>query len=189
VTNWADLFYYDETSPSCLRWKVERTCGKGRVHVLAGDPAGSPTANGYWQVEVGDTGYLCHRIVLELFGNVVDGLFVDHIDHDRFNNRIGNLRAVSRSLNNRNSLGRCDNTSGVVGVSRHVIKDKYHYWTAEYSTLEGKSVKMSFSVNKLGEQHAFDLACKARKEAVDKLNAEGAGYTPDHGQPKGETNE
>lgn len=24
MTNWSDYFYYDETSPSCLRWKVDR---------------------------------------------------------------------------------------------------------------------------------------------------------------------
>ena len=33
--NWSDIFYYDETSKSCLRWK------KDRVRVKAGDEVGT----------------------------------------------------------------------------------------------------------------------------------------------------
>ena len=51
------------------------------------------------------------------FTNVENKSFVDHIDNDKSNNNIANLRWATRAENNQNASMRKDNTSGVKGVS------------------------------------------------------------------------
>ena len=58
------------------------------------------------------------------------------------------------------------NVSGVVGVSRIVIKSgtsRYEFWQATWSSGPGIRRRMKFSVRRYGERRAFDLACVARK--------------------------
>lgn len=47
--NWNEWVYYDETSPTFLRWKVDRYSGKGGriIKPHAGDVAGSFDNYGY----------------------------------------------------------------------------------------------------------------------------------------------
>ena len=58
------------------------------------------------------------------------------------------------------------NVSGVVGVSRIVIKSgnrKYEFWQATWSSGGGVRKRVKFSVKRYGEARAFELACVARK--------------------------
>lgn len=180
---WADWFYYDETSPTCLRWAVERRGGKNyNVLIKAvGDQAG--TFNGCMYAQVGlqlKTEYV-HRVIWELFnGEIPEGMQIDHKDGDRRNNRISNLRLVPAKLNSKNNRKRSDNSSGVTGVWL-TEPQGYAYWCAEYQDESGKSRKKCFSVLKLGEEAALEAAKSYRRMAVAKLNAEGAGYTERHG--------
>ena len=50
-------FYYDETSPSFLRWKVSR--GK----IKAGDSAGGKDNKGYYIVKLNNVSYKVHRVI------------------------------------------------------------------------------------------------------------------------------
>jgi hypothetical protein len=63
--------------------------------------------NGYYQVNLSENGkhkwHLVHRLVLTLFkGECPDGYECDHIDRNRINNHIDNLRWVTRYENNMN---------------------------------------------------------------------------------------
>lgn len=92
-------FYYDETSPSFLRWKVTRGNKK------AGDIAGCINNNGYYTVGYDYGVYSVHRIIWVLFhGEIDSALLVDHIDNNRLNNNIKNLRLVDHMQNNNNRV-------------------------------------------------------------------------------------
>lgn len=85
----------------------------------AGRRAGGPKlVDGYAVVSFDGKTSLIHRLIwIWHAGKIPAGLHIDHIDGTAENNRIENLRLVTPSLNRKNSGLRCDNKSGVVGVS------------------------------------------------------------------------
>lgn len=179
-----DYLMCDESSPSGLVWKVSIRCGKGRNVVLCdiGDPAGH-LSRGYWVVSLNGKKLQAHRVVYELLkGAIPEGEFIDHIDGNRSNNNINNLRAVLRSGNARNAAKRVDNSSGTTGALFKRINNRT-YAVAEWSDPHTYNRKVQyFSVAKLGLLPAFSAACSYRREIVDKLRSKGAGYTPRHGE-------
>lgn len=176
LINIADLFYYDETSPSFLRWKVEIRSGRdgNRVMTYPGQVAGGiPSREGYFVVRYNNSLYKCHRIIWTIFhGEIQDSLFVNHKDCNRQNNNILNLELVTQAENNRKAiglvLGKCrkDNSSGVNGVmfiTRPYKEILLEYWEANFKT-DIKKLTKSFSVNKYGYDEAYRLACEWRKQ-------------------------
>lgn len=62
-------------------------------------------------------GISMHRFLMAFYQKM-DGVCVDHIDHDTFNNTKANLRIATYSQNGANQRLRANNTSGYKGVSR-----------------------------------------------------------------------
>lgn len=184
------LVYYDEASPSCLRVLNDLYRGMyySVLHVKAGDVFGSLHHSGYWRTSTAKTkgikSYACHRIVWELFnGEIPTGYQIDHINGDRGDNRISNLRLVERKINARNQKIPSNNSSSVMGVSKFVKKRGlkcYVSWVAQWTRLDGKRGSKSFLVSKYGNEEAFRLACEHRNKAMAELNEQGAGYTDRH---------
>lgn len=92
----------------------------------AGQLAGTRTSHGYVQIKV--AGYLtyAHRLAwLYVYGTLPSGE-VDHINGDRSDNRLCNLRDVTTQTNaeNRRSPGR-NNKSGFLGVSWDAQRGKW----------------------------------------------------------------
>jgi hypothetical protein len=187
----AEIFYYDETSPSFLRWKVDRFNGKYRnVKIInKGDIAGGINKTlGYYFVNIKDRLYRCHRIIWEiLYGVIPEGMVIDHINQNPFDNKISNLRCVPRALNQRNMKLSKRNKSGIVGVFRQEkvsCSKSYSYWVVRWSPLDGSNdtgVKQ-FSVLRYGEENAKQMAEDFRECIIEKLNILGAGYTDLHGK-------
>lgn len=94
-----------------LFWKVP-TCSNMKV----GQPAGSNDSKGYKQISFKGKVYRLHRIIFLMHHGYMPD-FVDHIDGNKKNNRIENLRPTDKSKNNWNAKTRSDNTSGFKGVS------------------------------------------------------------------------
>lgn len=182
MNDWADYFYYDETSPSCLRWKVDRYTGRdARITLpLAGTTAGCRDKE-YYRVGFGGSLFQVHRVIWELHsGPIPEDMVIDHKDRNMFNNKLDNLRLVPFAINKRNATMLRNNTSGITGVSYEERAGR-GYWRARWKGLDGKRYSSNFPTAAYGDK-AFELACKAREEAIAKLNTEGAGYTSDHGK-------
>ena len=61
--------------------------------------------NGYEYVSFSGKAKLVHRVMWEIFkGKIPNGMEIDHIDCDRLNNAIDNLRVVTSSENKRNPI-------------------------------------------------------------------------------------
>jgi len=71
-----------------------------------------------------------HRLVCGLLPNPESKPQVDHIDQDRTNNNILNLRWVTRQQNSLNRRTRTDNSSGITGV---VFCKRTNKWRANIS--------------------------------------------------------
>ena len=173
---------YDETSPTCLRWKNIVSPGRKKV----GDIAGSIT-NGYSEVYVSGRRYLSHRVVMVLHGFDVTGMFVDHIDGDNHNNKIDNLRLVTVAGNQRNRKPNGRNKLGINGVRRISIPNGSNtkindYFESGYYDTNGKYFRKKFSINKYGESLAKELALKFRLDAIRDINLDldSFGYTERH---------
>lgn len=90
----------------------------------AGKVAGRLAWNGYRLITIDYTNYREHHLAwLWVHGEMPQG-DIDHIDGDRANNRIGNLRLATRSQNLANKWDRRRNVSGFKGVSASGRKSK-----------------------------------------------------------------
>ncbi|MGB0128007.1 MAG: AP2 domain-containing protein, partial [Rhodocyclaceae bacterium] len=69
------------------------------------------------------------------------------------------------------------NRSGVVGVCRYCASETRNlpedqqrwFWVASWPLPDGKRKRVKFAVNKYGEEKAFKMALKARRDAIRKL--------------------
>lgn len=110
-----NLFNYDPLTGNLIR-KIASSNSK------CGDVAGHNHARGYVRIRVNGKMYFAHRLVWIMhFGDIPDGLQIDHINCIKNDNRIENLRLASSSINTQNKRSaRKDNTIGLLGVRRHV---------------------------------------------------------------------
>ncbi len=179
--NWNDVVYYDTSSPTYLRWKIEKWTGKDYKipRVKCGDIAGTVSSTG---VHLGHDKkvYLLHRVIWVLFnGSIDDNKVIDHIDGNPLNNDISNLRLVYFNVNARNKSTNSRNTTGVTGVHYEITTDRYRAtWVDGSGSLRTKSFAVSVYKDK-----AFLLACEYRTKMIRELNMLGAGYTERHAGP------
>lgn len=112
---------------------------------------------GYIEGRINKQKIKLHRFIT----NCPDGLEVDHINHDKSDNRKENLRIVNRSQNNMNHSVRQNSRSKVAGVTWY---ERYNAWQA------------SITVNKqciyLGRYKDLEKAIQVRKEAEKKYFGE-----------------
>ena len=116
--NWHDYFRYEDGN---LYWKI-----KTNRNVVIGSMAGSIRKDGYIRLRLNKKYYYCHRVVWEMHnGQIPEGLMIDHIDGDRSNNNLENIRLVSALENQKNMKKPSSNTSGVIGVSWREDRGKW----------------------------------------------------------------
>jgi hypothetical protein len=109
-----------------------------------------------------------HRFIAQMLipnpNNLSD---VDHINHNRLDNRLENLRWVSHRDNGRNQSMSKKNTSGEQGVGFYKY-GKYPYWYAHWKDNQKKQKSKAFSISIYGDD-AKQLAIDYRKKMVDEL--------------------
>lgn len=102
-----------------LRWK-EKPSHRVRRYAIVG----TLRKDGYLRARFSGQSFYVHRLCWEFFyGEIPQGMEVDHIDHDRCNNHPENLRLVSSGENCKNKSMYANNTSGHVGV--YIKNGKY----------------------------------------------------------------
>ena len=135
--------------------------------IKAGDEVKArPNKDGYCQIGFGKRLFSAHRVAWLLTHGEWPDMQIDHIDHNRQNNVISNLRLVNNQGNKRNESRRKDNTSGFTGVT--LVGKR---WMAYYY-LNSKCIVVGYYDTK----HEAIAARKAANSAV--------GFHPNHGTPK-----
>ncbi len=120
-------------------------------------------AYGYRQGNIYNRRNKAHRVIMKMVHGEFEG-DVDHINGVRDDNRLENLRIVSRMDNLRNSTIRADNTSGCVGIDFRNATGK---WRARIGS------------DHVGVFPSYEEAVAARKLAERSL-----GYHINHGKPR-----
>ncbi len=184
--DWKELVYYDAESPSGLRWKSSRLNCSGSVVAKKDSPAGSLTDHGYWVIPNKSSYYKVHRVVwIITTGNDIDNLLdIDHINGNRSDNRLSNLRLVKEIVNRRNKKKMTSNSSGYTGVGfrkRVILGVQYDYVIARWNNISGRVTKY-FSIKEHGLLPAFAMACQYREDKIKELNEQGYGYSENHGK-------
>lgn len=115
------IFDYDGENGWLIRKKDEY----GRV---VNRPCGHKPnrSHGYGAVRVDKKMYLAHRVIWLWHKGELPKNRIDHIDRNKMNNRLENLRAVSPSENQHNHSLRRNNSSGFPGVHFNKQCNKYY---------------------------------------------------------------
>lgn len=125
----SDLVNYNPDT-GVMTWRPKDVDANGWNEKFVGRECGIIASHGYRVLHVHfehgrGSKILAHRLAWFIcFGELPAG-DVDHINQNRSDNRIQNLRDVTRSINCRNSLRSTRNTSGVTGVTWHKLRSKW----------------------------------------------------------------
>lgn len=144
MESFKDQLSYDPDTGE-IHWKI--SSGKRK----AGDRAGSLMKSGYMQLGINGWVYKAHRIAWYLYyGEWPDG-DIDHVNRDRADNRIENLRIVSKRQNTQNS--------GVFneGTGKHNGK-----WRARIS-IDGRQKHIGYFDTEEQAKEAY------KKEAINQM--------------------
>lgn len=153
-----EVLSYDKITGE-FHWKLARGCR------AAGSRAGFDTGRGYLKARVDETEYYLHRLAWLYAHGQFPPKDIDHINGDRTDNRMCNLRAVSRQENHKNRGVVKANKSGRIGVFWNTQRKK---WTAR--------IKVWGVSHNLGDFDDVESASRARTEAEQKF-----GFHVNHG--------
>jgi hypothetical protein len=154
-------FDYDP-STGRLVWRSAKSTVRGKE-------AGTIAPSGYRLVSLGNRAWVAHRLIWVIVHGIGPDGEIDHVNGNRSDNRIENLRCVSRTDNGRNCAVSKRNTSGVLGVSWYARSRK---WLAQ--------IKVDRRQIFLGYFDSLSCAKAARSAADIKY-----GFHPNHGRMAG----
>ena len=85
---WNSYFEYKDGH---LYWRIDPS-----THINKGTKAGTLGSNGYIRVRLSGKMYQAHRIVYEMhYGSIPTGMYIDHINGVKHDNRVENLQCVT----------------------------------------------------------------------------------------------
>ena len=152
-----ELFTLRDDISQPLIWKM-----RPNVRIRIGDVAGCLGTKNYYLIRIDRKNYRLHRLIwIYHNGDIPDGMIVDHVDGNRTNNRIENLRLATYSENNYNRKTASNNTSGVKGV----------YWNKESKKWRAKIVVDHKTIH-IGMFHTIEEAETAITAARNNIHGD-----------------
>jgi hypothetical protein len=136
-------------------WKVNKS-----QRTKIGDVAGW-LYNGYREIEINDKKYKSHRLAWLYVNGEMPKNLIDHIDGNRSNNKISNLREATYQENNENYKTPKTNKSGVKNVSWYKNLGK---WVVSISIRKTKKTIGYFDDLEFAELVAIEARNKYRLE-------------------------
>ena len=128
-----ELLYYDNTT-GVFTWL------KNRNKNLSGKPAGWKSKFGYIHIEIFGKQYKAHRLAWFYTYGTWPTDQLDHINRNREDNRIVNLRECDHSKNGQNRNLQKNSTTGYRGVSYHNNTKK---WSARIG-INNKRINLGY---------------------------------------------
>jgi hypothetical protein len=148
--DYKNLFHYQDGN---LYW-IESPA----FNIAQGSLAGTLRADGYIGIYLNKKYLFAHRIIWEIFnGAIPKGLVIDHINGNRSDNRIENLRICTFQQNHFNRGKQSNNKSGFKGVSWHKQKQK---WVAQIK-IDGRNKFLGYFVD---PEKAYEKYCEVALE-------------------------
>ena len=152
------LFDYNEETGDLI-WKLPSYLKQRK-----GEAVGFINEKGYKEVCLNHRRYRIHRLVYFMhYGDVPD--ILDHINNDRTDNRIENLRPADSSQNSYNRKLVGSNKSGIKGV----------YWSKHNNKWRGQ-IKVRGKKLHIGYFDTLEEAAVIMKPAREKLHGEFANH-------------
>lgn len=151
-----ELLAYDPGTGT-FTWRV-----RSARRIKVGDAAGCDNGYGYLRIRIDGVEHKAHRLAWLYVNGLWPVSQIDHINGLRDDNRIGNLRDVSQSVNSQNlrSATAQNKSSGLLGVSWHKRDSR---WVAQIN-IDGKK-------HHLGYFNTAELAYAAYLEAKREFHA------------------
>jgi hypothetical protein len=143
-----------------------RICRNWNARYSGAEAFTNVSLRGYHTGVVACRRYYAHRVAWAIYFGVHADDVLDHINGDKLDNRIQNLRSVTHKQNRQNSRLYCTNKTGVHGVWWDAPRKKY----LAHIKHDGKRVH-------LGRHTLLEDAIAARKAAEKKF-----GYHRNHGK-------
>ena len=144
-----EMIYYNQETGN-FQWK------KSRGRSASNSPAGTLSGSGYIQICLDKKIYQAHRLAWFYVYGKFPSKDLDHINRIKTDNRICNLREVTKSQNAQNTIISKANTSGIKGVNWCKRAKK---WRA-YIKLNGNFKSLGYFLNIKDAQLAYELASK-----------------------------
>lgn len=165
----SEILEYDETSSTGLRWKVD----KSKRRKIGSEAGYVSRSDGYIKLTIDGKTYIGHRIIYCLLTrkDLDSSLVIDHIDRNRINNTLENLREVSNEINCRNRKYLPNITTGEQCIGEHL---HYYRFVVRWTSENHRCVKC-FSYNPNQRKTGFvnrDSAFIAAIEFRNKLVAQ-----------------
>lgn len=139
-----------------FRWRHRADKGKKWNAKYPGRLAGANHNFGYVQITINGQLYMAHRLAVF----IVDGVWprgeIDHVNLDKKDNRLTNLRHANRAQNLANTIAR--SKSGAKGVVAYVGKKKTSF--RAQITINGRTVGLGTYKTPEEANHAYFLAAK-----------------------------